>query len=100
MNKRTFARYLNLCYLSPKIVADILEYRNPRNLSLKEVMTLAEGKVVLNGRKKNGIGCKVDPPILPVREQGPLAGLSCRLKYLSETGMDKKLGRTPSEGYS
>lgn len=54
----------------------------------------------MNGRKKNGIGCKVDPPILPVREQGPLAGLSCRLKYLSETGMDKKLGRTPSEGYS
>lgn len=44
MNKRTFARYLNLCYLSPKIVADILEYRNPRNMSLKELMNLAEGK--------------------------------------------------------
>ena len=42
MNKRTFARYLNLCYLSPKIVADILEYRNPRNMSLKELMNLAE----------------------------------------------------------
>ena len=45
MNKRTFARYLNLCYLSPKIVADILEYRNPRNMSLKELMNLAEGNV-------------------------------------------------------
>lgn len=43
MNKRTFARYLNLCYLSPKIVADILEYKNPRNMSLKELMNLAEG---------------------------------------------------------
>lgn len=41
LNKRTFARYLNLCYLSPKIVADILEYRNPRNMSLKELMNLA-----------------------------------------------------------
>ena len=45
MNKRTFARYLNLCYLSPKIVTDILEYRNPRNMSLKELMTLAESQV-------------------------------------------------------
>ena len=44
MNKRTFAGYLNLCYLSPKIVADILEYRNPRNMSLKEWMNLAGGK--------------------------------------------------------
>lgn len=45
MNKRTFARYLNLCYLSPKIVADILEYRNPRNMSLKELMSLASETV-------------------------------------------------------
>lgn len=45
MNKRTFARYLNLCYLSPRIVADILEYRNQRNMSLKELMNLAEGNV-------------------------------------------------------
>ena len=44
LNKRTFARYLNLCYLSPKIVADILEYHNPRNMSLKELMNLAEGE--------------------------------------------------------
>ena len=43
-NKRTFARYLNLCYLSPRIVADILEYNNPRNMSLKELMHLAEGE--------------------------------------------------------
>lgn len=45
LNKRTFARYLNLCYLSPRIVADILEYNNPRNMSLKELMNLAEGNV-------------------------------------------------------
>ncbi len=45
MNKRTFAGYLNLCYLSPKIVVDILEYRNPQNMSLKELMTLASETV-------------------------------------------------------
>lgn len=44
MNKRTFARYLNLCYLSPRIVVDILEYKNPANLTLRELMNLAEGK--------------------------------------------------------
>ena len=44
MNKRTFARYLNLCYLSPRIVADILEYRNPRNMTLKDLMNLAESE--------------------------------------------------------
>lgn len=52
MNKRTFARYLNLCYLSPRIVADILEYRNPRNMSLKELMNLAEGNVDFAGQEK------------------------------------------------
>ncbi len=41
-NKRTFARYWNLCYLSPRIVADILEYNNPRNMTLRELMNLAE----------------------------------------------------------
>ena len=52
MNKRTFARYLNLCYLSPKIVADILEYRKPRNMSLKELMHLSEGKTEFECQKK------------------------------------------------
>lgn len=52
MNKRTFARYLNLCYLSPRIVADILEYRNPRNMSLKELMNLAEGNVDFEKQEK------------------------------------------------
>ena len=52
MNKRTFARYLNLCYLSPRIVADILEYRNPRNMSLKELMNLAEGKTEFECQKE------------------------------------------------
>ena len=52
MNKRTFARYLNLCYLSPKIVADILEYRNPQNMSLKELMSLAEGETKFSEQEK------------------------------------------------
>lgn len=52
MNKRTFARYLNLCYLSPQIVTDILEYRNPRNMSLKELMSLAEGKTEFKEQEK------------------------------------------------
>ncbi len=52
MNKRTFARYLNLCYLSPKIVTDILEYRNPRNMSLKELMNLAEGHMDFKAQEK------------------------------------------------
>lgn len=52
MNKRTFARYLNLCYLSPKIVADILEYRNPRNMSLKELMSLAERETGFSEQEK------------------------------------------------
>lgn len=52
MNERTFARYLNLYYLSPKIVVDILEYRNPRNMSLKELMNLAEGKTEFGEQEK------------------------------------------------
>lgn len=52
MNKRTFARYLNLCYLSPKIVSDILEYKNPRNISLKELMNLAEGESAFTEQEK------------------------------------------------
>lgn len=52
MNKRTFARYLNLCYLSPKIVTDILEYRNPRNMSLKELMTLASEAINFEKQEK------------------------------------------------
>lgn len=52
MNKRTFARYLNLCYLSPRIVADILEYRNSRNMSLKELMTLASEAVNFEKQEK------------------------------------------------
>lgn len=52
MNKGTFARYLNLCYLSPRIVADILEYRNPQNMSLKELMSLAEGETKFSEQEK------------------------------------------------
>ena len=52
MNKRTFARYINLCYLSPRIVADILEYKNPANLTLRELMNLAEGQVDFEKQEK------------------------------------------------
>ena len=52
MNKRNFARYSHLCYLSPHIVADILEYKNPRNLTLRELMNLAEGQVNFEEQEK------------------------------------------------
>ena len=57
MNKRTFARYINLCYLSPRIVADILEYKNPANLTLRELMNLAKGQVDFEEQEKvlNGL---------------------------------------------
>ena len=45
MTKRTIMRYINLCYLSPRVVADILEYKNPHNMTLRELMNLAEGQV-------------------------------------------------------
>ena len=52
MNKRTFARYLNLCYLSPHIVANILEYNNPHNMTLRELMSLAEGNIDFEAQEK------------------------------------------------
>ena len=52
MGKRTIMRYLNLCYLSPRVVADILEYRNPCNLTLRELMNLAEGNVDFSKQEK------------------------------------------------
>ena len=45
MTKRTITRYINLCYLSPRIVTDILEYRNTNNVTLRELMNVAEGEV-------------------------------------------------------
>ena len=52
MTKRTIMRYINLCYLSPRIVADILEYKNPANLTLRELMNLAEGQVDFEEQKQ------------------------------------------------
>ena len=52
MMKRTIMRYINLCYLSPRIVADILEYKNPNNLTLRELMNLAEGQVDFEKQEK------------------------------------------------
>ena len=52
MNKRTFARYLNLCYLSPRIVGDILEYKNPSNLTLRELMNLADSQMDFDEQEK------------------------------------------------
>lgn len=45
MTKRTIMRYINLCYLSPRIVGDILEYKNPSNLTLRELMNLADSQM-------------------------------------------------------
>ena len=52
MTKRTITRYVNLCYLSPHIVADILEYKNPASLTLRELMNLAEGRVDFEKQEK------------------------------------------------
>ena len=52
MTKRTIMRYINLCYLSPRIVGDILEYKNPSNLTLRELMNLAEGQVDFERQEK------------------------------------------------
>lgn len=52
MTKRTIMRYINLCYLSPRIVEDMLEYKNPANLTLRELMNLAEGKVDFERQEK------------------------------------------------
>ena len=52
MTKRTIMRYINLCYLSPRIVADILEYNNPRTMSLKELMNLAERESNFEAQEK------------------------------------------------
>ena len=57
MTKRTITRYVNLCYLSPRIVGDILEYKNPASLTLRELMNLAEGQVDFEKQEKiwNGV---------------------------------------------
>lgn len=52
MNKRTFARYINLCYLSPRIISDILEYKNPRNFTLKQLMSLASENTSFKAQEK------------------------------------------------
>ncbi len=54
----------------------------------------------MNGRKRNGIGCKVDPSNFPIREQGPETGLSFTPKNLSKTRMDKNSALFPSVGGS
>lgn len=52
MTKRTIMRCINLCYLSPRIVGDILEYNNPRTMSLKELMNLAERESNFEAQEK------------------------------------------------
>jgi hypothetical protein len=42
LQRRTIYRYVNLKYLSPKIVKDIFENRNPKNIRLVELMDLAD----------------------------------------------------------
>ncbi|MDR1160125.1 MAG: recombinase family protein [Syntrophomonadaceae bacterium] len=42
LQKRRIYKYVNLKYLSPKIVKDIFENKNPRNFRLKELLELAE----------------------------------------------------------
>lgn len=42
LQKRRIYKYINLKYLSPKIVKDIFENKNPNNFRLKELLDLAE----------------------------------------------------------
>lgn len=86
----------HLCYLSPHIVAYILEYNNPRNMSLKELMNFAEGESNFVAQEKRGTS-EVDSLKFPVRAQGPGAGLVRLCKYYSKTQIDKKSSRAPSE---
>ena len=53
-------------------------------------------KWILQSRKRCGAS-EMDPPKLPVREQGPETGLVCLSKYYSKTCMDDNSGRAPSE---
>ena len=41
----------------------------------------------------------MEPPKLPVREQGPETGLVSSLKYYSKTRIDKNRRRTPSDAH-
>lgn len=52
MTKRTIMRYINLCYLSPRIVGDMLEYKNPANLTLRELMNLADSQMDFAAQEK------------------------------------------------
>ncbi len=42
LQHRTIYRYINLKYLSPRIIKDIFENKNPTNLRLSELMGLAD----------------------------------------------------------
>ena len=52
MTKRTIMRYINLCYLSPRIVEDMLEYKNSANLTLRELMNLADSQMDFAAQEK------------------------------------------------
>ncbi|MBR5609164.1 MAG: hypothetical protein IKW63_02745 [Elusimicrobiaceae bacterium] len=59
-----------MCYLSPKIVADILEYNNPRNMTLQELMNLAEGESDFE-RQERGLWCVMKLPLPYAYGEGP-----------------------------
>lgn len=42
MQKRRIYKYVNFRYLSPKIIKDIFDNKNPNNFRLKELLDIAE----------------------------------------------------------
>ncbi len=52
LQKKTIYRYMNLKSLSPKIIKDIFENRNPKNIRLVELMGLADKYVDFQEQEK------------------------------------------------
>lgn len=59
INHRRIYKYLNLCYLSPNIVCDMLENRNPGNLKLRDLLDMASEQVDFKDQEKAWNNSKV-----------------------------------------
>lgn len=55
LQHRTIYRYINLRYLSPKIIKDIFNNKNPKNIRLVELMALADRHI--NFREQEKVWC-------------------------------------------
>lgn len=50
----------------------------------------------MRSRKRNGIDCNLDPPILPIREKGPKWAFFALIEKHSMTRTDKNKHKTPT----